>query len=76
MSPRTHYECYLYRALSHMKLKEYEKAIEMGEYIVDLQPEKADGYMILADIYRNMEDFEKSDEYFKIAQEKNPALKK
>jgi len=30
----------------------------------------------LADIYRNMEDFEKSDEYFKIAQEKNPALKK
>ena len=76
MSSRTHYECYLYRALSHMKIKEYDKALEMAEYIVDLQPERADGYMILADIYRNMEDFDKSDEYFKIAQEKNPALKK
>lgn len=75
MSSRTHYECYLYRALSHMKIKEYDKAIEMAEYIVDLQPERADGYMIFADIYRNMENFEKSDEYFKIAQEKNSALK-
>lgn len=75
-SSRTHYECYLYRALSHMKIKEYDKAIEMAEYIVDLQPERADGYMIFADIYRSMEDFEKSDEYFKIAQEKNPSLKK
>lgn len=76
MSNRTHYECYLYRALAHMKIKEYDKAIEMAQYIVDLQPERADGYMIFADIYRNMESFEKSDEYFKIAQEKNPALRK
>ncbi len=76
MSSRTHYECYLYRALAHMKVKEYDKALEMAEYIVELQPERADGYMIFADIYRDMEDFDKSDEYFKIAQEKNPALKK
>lgn len=76
MSSRTHYECYLYRALSHMKIKEYDQALEMAEYIVELQPERADGYMIFADIYRDMEDFDKSDKYFKMAQEKNPALKK
>ncbi len=76
MSHRTFFECYLYRALAHLKLKEYDKALEMAEYIVDLQPEKADGYVIYADIYRDMENYEKSDEYFKIAQEKNPELKK
>lgn len=76
MSRRTFFECYLYRALAHLKLKEYDKALEMAEYIVDLQPEKADGYVIYADIYRDMENYEKSDEYFKMAQEKNPALKR
>ena len=76
MSSRTHYECYLYRTLAHMKIKEYDKALEMAEYIVDLQPERADGYMIYADIYRDMGDIDKSDKYFRMAQEKNPALKK
>lgn len=72
MSHRTFYECYLYRALSHKQIKEFDAAIEMGEYIIDLQPDRADGYMILADIYKAMGNEEKSNEQFRIAQQKNP----
>lgn len=72
MSNRTFYEVYIYRALAHKNLKEYDKAIEMGEFIIDLQPERADGYMILADIYKDQGEEENSEKYFKMAQEKNP----
>lgn len=75
MSNRTFYEVYIYRALAHKNLKEFEKAIEMGEFITDLQPDRADGYMILADIYKDMGDESTSDKYFRIAQEKNPELR-
>lgn len=76
MSNRTFYEVYIYRAMAHQHLREYDKAIEMAEFITDLQPERADGYMILADIYKDMGETEKSDAQFKIAQEKNPELRR
>lgn len=76
MSNRTFYEVYIYRALAHKQLKEYNEAIEMAEFITDLQPEKEDGYMILADIYKEMGESEKSEKQFEIAQEKNPNLKR
>lgn len=76
MSNRTFYEVYIYRAMAHQHLKEYDKAIEMAEFITDLQPERADGYMILADIYKDMGDTEKSEAQFAIAQKKNPELKR
>lgn len=75
ISNRTFYEVYLYRALAHKNLKEYEKAIEMGEFITDLQPDRADGYMILADVYKAMGDIENSEHYFSVAQAKNPELR-
>lgn len=76
MSNRTFYEVYIYRALAHKQIKEYEKAIELAEFITDLQPERVDGYMILAEIYKDMGEEAKSERVFKIAQEKNPDLKK
>lgn len=76
MSNRTYYEVYIYRALAHKQVKEYDKAIEMAEFIIDLQPEREDGYMILADIYKDMGEEEKSEQQFNIALEKNPDLKK
>lgn len=76
MSNRTYYEVYIYRALAHKQVKEYDKAIEMAGFIIDLQPEREDGYMILADIYKDMGEEEKSEQQFNIALEKNPDLKK
>lgn len=70
MSNRTFYECYLFRALAHKNLKEYDKALEMGEYIINLREESPDGYMTMADIYKAMGNTEKSDEYFEIAESK------
>lgn len=71
---RTLYEVYIYRALAHKQVKEYGKAIEMAEFITQLQPERADGYVILADIYKEQGDDEKSSEQMKIARQKNPEL--
>lgn len=76
MSNRAYYEVYIYRALAHKQVKEYDKAIEMAEFIIDLQPEREDGHMILADIYKDMGEEEKSEQQFNIALEKNPDLKK
>ena len=76
MSNRTYYEVYIYRAFAHKQVKEYDKAIEMAGFIIDLQPEREDGYMILADIYKDMGEEEKSEQQFNIALEKNPDLKK
>lgn len=76
MSNRTFYEVYIYRAMAHQKLKEFDKAIEMAEFITELQPDREDGYVILADIYKDMGEDEKSEVQFKIAQEKNPELQR
>lgn len=74
LSCRTHYECYTYRALAHKQIEEYDKAIEMAEYIEQLQPERSDGNMLLADIYKAMGDEVKSKEQFELAQKKNLTL--
>ncbi len=74
MSNRTFYEVYIYRALAHKQLKEFDKAIEMAEFISELQPDRADGHMILADIYKEMGDEDKSQEQFDIAQSLSPEL--
>ena len=76
MSNRTFYEVYIYRAMAHQHLQEYDKAIEMAEFITDLQPERSDGYVFLADIYKDMGENEKSEEMFTLAQEKDPELKR
>ena len=76
MSNRTFYEVYIYRAMTHQHLKEFDKAIDLAEFVTDLQPDRADGYVILADIYKDMGDTKQSEAQFKIAQEKNPELKR
>ena len=70
MSNRTFYECYIFRALAHRHLKEYEKALDMGDYIINLAEDRPDGYVIMADIYKDMGNEEKSKEYMDIAKSK------
>lgn len=74
LSQKAFYECYLYRALCHKELGEYEKAIELAEYIEQLHEERADGNILLAGIYKDMGQEEKSKQQFKIAKQKNPQL--
>lgn len=71
---KTSYECYLYRALCHKELGEYEKALEMADFIEGIQPERADAYIVKADVYKAMGNEVKSNEQFEIAKEKNPRL--
>ena len=52
-----------------------EKALELAEFIRDMQPEKQDGYVLLAEIYKDMGDEEKYREQYEIAKEKKPDLK-
>jgi len=38
------YEGYLYRLIAYVKLKEYDKALDLADYIENLYPERADGH--------------------------------
>lgn len=67
LNKRASYECYLFRSLCHKALKEYDKAIELAEFVSHLQPTRADGNMLLAEIYRDMGDEENSKKHFTLA---------
>lgn len=68
------YEVYIYRLLCHAKLGEYDKALELGDYLVNSQPNMADGHMYKNYIYNLMGDKEKADEEKRMAKEINPQL--
>ena len=76
MSNRTFYEVYIFRVMAHRQLKEYEKAIELAEFVIELQPDREDGHVLLAEIYKEMGELEKSEEQYRMAEEINPALKR
>ena len=76
MTNRVSYEVYIFRALAHKGLKEYDKAMDLAEFIRDLQPDREDGYLILYDIYHEIGEEEKAEEEFQKALEINPELKR
>lgn len=47
-------DAYLYRAMAYKDIKEYNKALEMMDYLALLQPENADIHAIKAIIYTEM----------------------
>lgn len=48
------YEGYLYRLLSHTKIKEYQKALDLADYIQNLYPDRADAHAFRYFIYKEM----------------------
>ena len=66
------YEGYMYRLLSHNELKEYDEALEISEYMADLFPERADGYIFKYIIYKDMGDKAKMEEIEKKIKEVDP----
>ena len=69
------YEGYIYRLLSHTRLGEYDKALELADYIENLYPEKADAYAFRHFIYKEQGKIDKAEEQKRLALEKNPAMK-
>ena len=68
----TYYEVYMYRGMCYKALKEYEKALEMADYIENLQPDRADANILRAEIFDATGEKEKKEEQLKIAQKKDP----
>ena len=70
----TFYEIYVYRLLCHKELGEYEKALELADYIENLYPEKADAYAMRCVVYSDMGMEEKAEEQRQKAKAINPNL--
>ncbi len=68
------YEGYLYRLLSHVKIKEYDKALELADYIHNLYPDKADAHAFRYYIYKEMGNLVEAEEEKNKAKELNPNL--
>lgn len=68
------YEGYLYRLLCHKELGEFEKALELADYIEALDNTSTDSYALRYSIYQDMGDSEKAEEMKKIVQKINPGL--
>lgn len=69
------YEGYIYRLLSHTRLGEYDKALELADYMENLYPEKADANAFRHFIYKEQGEAAKAEEQKRLALEKNPAMK-
>lgn len=69
------YELYMYRLLSHNEIGEFDKALELAEYIENLYPEKADAYALKFTIYSAMGETIKAEEAKAKAKSINPDLK-
>lgn len=50
----TFYELYMYRLLCHKEVGEFEKALQLAEYMENLFPDRADAYTFRSLIYEDM----------------------
>lgn len=57
-----HVQFYLYRAMCHKELGEYEAALGMLDYIVRVTPELAEAYYMRSEIYKELNQPEKAEE--------------
>lgn len=68
------YEGYLYRLLCHKELGEYDKALELADYIENLNPSSSDAYAMRYAIYKDMKQEDKALEMKEIVAKINPEL--
>lgn len=54
------YEGYVFRLLCHTQLGEYEKALELADYMENLYPDRADSHAFRYYIYKTQGDMEKA----------------
>lgn len=68
------YEGYIYRLLSHVKIKEYDKALDLAEYVENLYPDKADAHAFRYYIFKEMGNKEEAEKEKELAKSMNPNL--
>ena len=67
-------ELIVYRILCHKALKQYDKALEMANYIIALNDNIGEAYLIRSEIYKDMNEFEKAESDIKSAKSKSKIL--
>lgn len=69
------YEGYIYRLLSHTRIGEYDKALQLADYIENLYPDRTDAHAFRYFIYKEMGDEQKAQEEKLKAEQINPDIK-
>lgn len=64
-------DAYMFRILCHKDLKEYDKALELLDYVLLLKEDSGEVYAIKASIYKEMGDEKKTEENMEIAKKYN-----
>lgn len=67
-------DLYVYRAICHKELGDYDKAMELCNYIITVMPDTAEGYLVRSEIYKAWNDPERAEADRRLAEEKNPKL--
>ena len=68
------YEGYIYRLLSHSRIGEYEKALELSDYLENMYPNKSDAHAFRYFIYKEKGDLEMAEKEKALAKSINPDL--
>ena len=68
-------DIFLYRLLTHIALKEYDKAFELADYLGTVSPDDASVHAFRSLIYKDMGDQEKADAELALAQKANPEIR-
>lgn len=69
------YEGYLYRLLSHTKIGEFDKALELADYVENLYPDKADAHAFRYFVYKEKGDTELAEKEREITKSMNSEWK-
>lgn len=70
-SPQS-YEIYIYRLIAHTRIKEYDKALSLAEYLLNAYPENPDGHLYKYFIYSTMGEKQKAEQEKKLLAEVAP----
>lgn len=68
------YEVYIYRLLCHTRLREYDKALELADYLEKTRPDLADGHLYKYHIYKAMGETEKAETEKALVRHINPQI--
>jgi tetratricopeptide (TPR) repeat protein len=67
-------DCYMFRVLCHKDLKEYDKALELLDYVLLLKKDSSEAHAMKSGIYNELGQKEKAREELEIAKQLNPIL--
>lgn len=68
------YEGYVYRLLAHRELKEYDEALSLADYMINLFPERPDGHAFKHIIYQDLGKTDLAEAEKKLAADLDPTF--